>query len=435
MGPGEVRAEKRKRKRQDSRLRLSWPKENDDRRAIVGKPPPNDATRPMRQCTFRPRFVHISTPDVEMHRRLIGTETTTTLPGLSIPSSWNPQKLQVGDEDLLQYFQHVAARALTTFGYDPTHLGGVLLRISFSNDTPSAKAVLRSLLAFSSLHRHGLQSQAGELKISALRALSTNESTDFDAAKAVCHVAAGMLLYSFEVQQSSCTSGDWIPYMCGVEKVVRTGQLNTLHSDEDVIAPLLDWAYYNHVIGRFSLRHWDNPGKGIRLLPALPTIAPEVSLASPSTVAILRLLSEAYGSGFENTACDKALGDQKECLKILDWRLRSVSTSGAVDEAFRRQQHIKKAFSLLSQLSSCERQFPVFILGCEARADEQRTIVLDLISRTEENSASRSFNHVKLLLEAIWAQDDLADAQIGELDYWNKLTSTVSRCSIPPCLA
>ena len=73
--------------------------------------------------------------------------------------------------------------------------------MSLSNDTLSATALLRSLLAFSSLHRHGLQSQACELKISALGALAAaSESEELDTEGAVQHVAAGMLLYSFEVQ-------------------------------------------------------------------------------------------------------------------------------------------------------------------------------------------------------------------------------------------
>lgn len=105
------------------------------------------------------------------------------------------------------------------------------------------------------------------------------------------------------------------------------------------------------------------------------------------------------------------------------------------DQPLRTQQRIGKAFAVLSQLSSCERQFPVFILGCEARTDHQRAIVLDLISRTEGNVASRSFKHVKLLLEVTWAQDDLVDGQHGDLSYWNKLSSTMSRCADPPCFA
>lgn len=95
------------------------------------------------------------------------------------------------------------------------------------------------------------------------------------------------------------------------------------------------------------------------------------------------------------------------------------------------QQKIDDAFDLLSRLGSCERQFPVFVLGCEARTDEQRAIILDLISRTESKPSSRSCNHLKIMLHAIWAQDDLAD---GPLNYWDKLSLIISGCIIVPSL-
>lgn len=79
----------------------------------------------------------------------------------------------------------------------------------------------------------------------------------------------------------------------------------------------------------------------------------------------------------------------------------------------RMQQYLDRSFILLNRLGSCNRQFPVFILGCETRTDEQRAAVLDLISRTEKGVGSRSFKHVRLLLETIWAQDDLADGGVN----------------------
>lgn len=154
------------------------------------------------------------------------------------------------------------------------------------------------------------------------------------------------------------------------------------------------------------------------------------------------------------------LDDYKNFLKILDWKIRSIPVpvkgseisetativelyqtailvylnrvSGyLLDYSARTQQQIDRAFNLFSQLNSCERQFPVFILGCEARTDDQRATVLDLISRTEKSVSSRSLNHVKILIQAVWAQDDLADR---ELDYWDKLSTVIGSCTILPSL-
>jgi hypothetical protein len=154
------------------------------------------------------------------------------------------------------------------------------------------------------------------------------------------------------------------------------------------------------------------------------------------------------------------VNNYKSFLMMLDWRLRTISVSTPImgtsemaiitelyqlaalvylnrvsedllDQSARTQQQIDRAFSIFSELSSCERQFPLFILGCEARTDDQRAIVLDLIARTQKRASSRPIIHVKILIHAMWAQDDLADQ---ELNYWDKLSSIISACSIMPSL-
>lgn len=78
-------------------------------------------------------------------------------------------------------------------------MGNILIRMALVNNSPSTAAVLRSLLALSSLHRSGLQSQAAELKIAALNALSVASNREISAMETIQHVAAGMLLCSYEV--------------------------------------------------------------------------------------------------------------------------------------------------------------------------------------------------------------------------------------------
>lgn len=137
-----------------------------------------------------------------------------------MPLTWNPLKLEVGDTALLQYctfllpfsirhfdiglqvphpVQSTASRSLATFGHDATDLGNVLIRVALASNTASAVAVLRSVLALSSLHRHDVHSHAVELKISALKSLTAAANNLVGTVEAVQHVAAGMLLCSFEV--------------------------------------------------------------------------------------------------------------------------------------------------------------------------------------------------------------------------------------------
>lgn len=88
-------------------------------------------------------------------------------------------------------------------------LGSLLVSIALSSNAPSNVAVLQSLLALASLNRYGYQMQAAKLKVAALQSLRTsNLSTGkgISVVEAVKHVAAGMLLCSFEVRCLFSTS-------------------------------------------------------------------------------------------------------------------------------------------------------------------------------------------------------------------------------------
>ena len=151
--------------------------------------------------------------------------------------------------------------------------------------------------------------------------------------------------------------------------------------------------------------------------------------------------------------------DHKSFVKVLDWRIRSLpipkvtedsddatlvmklyqlamlvylnrSSQGLIDQPIRTQQQIDQAFTILQRLSSCKQQFPIYIIGCESRTDEQRAVILDVILRTEKLSWSRSFNHCKRLLQASWAQDDLAGW--NDISYRSKLSSTMGLAEIVP---
>ena len=156
---------------------------------------------------------------------------------------------------------------------------------------------------------------------------------------------------------------------------------------------------------------------------------------------------------------DGAERDQrKQFLEILDWRIRNIKSPISTQEneestrimelyklamlvylhrvtwsqlrqTVNLQTQIDRAFEILDNLGSCERQFPIFIFGCEAQSDAQRVIILDVISSTENSASSRSLNHVRLLLQAIWAQEDLAE---GKTNYWNKVSYVISCCTTLP---
>lgn len=95
--------------------------------------------------------------------------------------------------------KNVASRSLTTFGYAPTELGDALIRIALSGHTTSATAVFNAIIAFSAIHRNDVNVQAGELKIAAIKALTAASGGEIGTTEAIQHIAAGMLLLSYEV--------------------------------------------------------------------------------------------------------------------------------------------------------------------------------------------------------------------------------------------
>jgi hypothetical protein len=75
----------------------------------------------------------------------------------------------------------------------------LLIQIALSERAHASMAVFLSLLALASLYRDGNQSYAAWLKHSALRELRSSAEHGFDAKSRVQHVAAEMLLCTFEV--------------------------------------------------------------------------------------------------------------------------------------------------------------------------------------------------------------------------------------------
>jgi hypothetical protein len=91
---------------------------------------------------------------------------------------------------------------------------------------------------------------------------------------------------------------------------------------------------------------------------------------------------------------------------------------------------VEKAHVLLDDLESCNLAFPLLIIGCEARTDEQRMRMLNQVERATRTSTLTSLHGLQNILQQIWVQDDLA---VGyELDYLKKLDAIISSYQIMP---
>lgn len=84
-------------------------------------------------------------------------------------------------------------------------LVGIVTRLAFSDDSASSQAVLLSTLAVSSLFRYGLNTETIRLQGAAIRALQISARGGVNGSKVVQHIAANMLLCSFEVCCKICS--------------------------------------------------------------------------------------------------------------------------------------------------------------------------------------------------------------------------------------
>jgi hypothetical protein len=102
--------------------------------------------------------------------------------------------------------------------------------------------------------------------------------------------------------------------------------------------------------------------------------------------------------------CEAQFGEKRDDIKLL----------------------LDKAFALVRWMPTCDRLLPIFVIGCEARTDEHRMAVLDLVRRTEKNTHVRSLCCFRRGLDSVWIQDDLHADQDVTLDYLNKLSVIIS---------
>lgn len=93
---------------------------------------------------------------------------------------------------------------------------------------------------------------------------------------------------------------------------------------------------------------------------------------------------------------------------------------------------IDAAFEGPVKSCTCPHFFPLFIVACEARTDEQRVAILNMIDRVKRDGRIRTVEGVKRSIQAIWIQQDLNADNDLLLDYADIMSATISSSgSIP----
>ncbi|OBS24335.1 hypothetical protein FPOA_04880 [Fusarium poae] len=463
-------------------LRLSWPRHNDKRRAIIG---PDSKQSRFKSVPVHHRLVNASSRDVKLHEMILTSAqihsvaiesvadtifepvedivfTKQAGPSLLLnsPSTGVIAELSPANKSLFQYFVERASYSISTFGKDAHRVPEILIRMALSDKTPSSTAVLRSSLALASFHRDEALVSTAKSKVAALRALAESTQGFIGVSDSACHIGAGILLSSLEIQQNSTTSSHWLWYACGATKIVKTAGLDEIKTDRDLTS-LTGWVHYFNTMAKFSLRHWQpdfvleaDSSTDVRFDTFHPAVC---SNGQPANLTgfpheILYLLTEVFNSVTVASDPRQNTAEYRNRLQTLDYKLQHFAAYGRTNidtndnqpafnmavELFRLStliylrrasagilelgknfnDWVDQAFVLLAYLPVCQWPFPLFIFGCEARDDGRRMILLDLIQRTFRDGRYRSLAPIKRLIEIMWVQQDLLD---DDLDYVRKL--------------
>lgn len=94
---------------------------------------------------------------------------------------------------------------------------------------------------------------------------------------------------------------------------------------------------------------------------------------------------------------------------------------------------VEAGLEIAASLDTCARAFPVVILGCEARCDSDRLVILDLLRRTQGHRKIGDIAGAQILIEAWWAQDDLHAEE--EFDYVRQFDAIMSLSKYRPSFA
>ncbi|OQD80260.1 hypothetical protein PENANT_c037G04524 [Penicillium antarcticum] len=116
--------------------------------------------------------------------------------------------------------QGTTSCSLTTFDQDLTGMGNMLIRIALVKTLHLPRQYCALCLLCFRCTALDCRHKLPKLKIGALEALRAVSNHEIGAMEKVQHIAAGILLCSFElatqIYQALCTSGQWRSYIIGI---------------------------------------------------------------------------------------------------------------------------------------------------------------------------------------------------------------------------
>ncbi|KFX91311.1 hypothetical protein V490_05979 [Pseudogymnoascus sp. VKM F-3557] len=444
--------------------RLSWPRQGDSRRFAH---PKGIYTIPTRS---QPRhFINTSFGDIEAFESK-GLDRYDPATLNRIWFSQQPPNIARLDTFLAVY-GYSSTSPLAASSHDSNDLCSLLVKLSLKDDSfPS----LASRCAISALSYYylGMEMAAAVSKTNALRALQASIEAP-ELSQAMQMMAASMLLCMFETLDINTPDLSWTIFFCGTKRIANlvTEKDDTYFGEK---ALLMDWIFYHDVMYKFSIRHWDNKNSdqielaGQRKLISKAVFAPErlsvvpilgcslelmdlicqvidvvldhdnVGYQSESQIAIIKSLEirlqnlEQRHSGISDTDSGEAAHQVRVAelfrLAALIYLLRLAKGESVGHKAYNLA--VASAFDVMGQCAFCERPWPMFIIGLEARTDRQRSVILTVFKASLQRQPHGTMSLADRMVRDAWAQQDLSGDEIDQLVLYSRV---INRNHVPPC--
>lgn len=100
----------------------------------------------------------------------------------------------------------------------------------------------------------------------------------------------------------------------------------------------------------------------------------------------------------------------------------------AAGDEVRRAAYLQQAFTALRTVQVATSPWPIFITACEARTEEERAQIFDVLERMDEVRNVGNVRVMHSIIETIWKQQDLWDSsdKSEAMQWWLCID-----CSIP----
>ncbi|KAK1759971.1 fungal-specific transcription factor domain-containing protein [Echria macrotheca] len=472
-------------------LKLSWPRPNDTKRSTRGH---QHRILPIR--SRKVEFVNATTHDIEGHRkpgrddeRELDRRIRIYRGKLKVPIT----NVALFDPFLQPHNYSALSKIIFSKCDEISNLYSLLVKMSLGDEGPSALAIRHAMAALSFQHL-GEKQMAALHQTRSLHSLQaavdrmTNQGAA-DMTQAFRTMAASMLLNIFETLDIDSSPIGWAIFFCGTKRIANL--VHTRHATYDGDrALILDWILYHDTLYKFCVRHWAPKMPDQVQLAAQEKImskaiySPMRQLIVPSAGCSLELLdlicrtTDAVHDRSdprhlspshlaELRTLEFRIGNLKQYPRFSETTTPSPPTSPSCDDAEEEESHttllaelyrvaaqiylarvarglprsdpsaaslVTKGICLLSEIKTCERPWPLFVVALEAGTDEERRTVLDVFDATLPRRPLGNLALTKRMVLAGWVRQDLSRDGEEEKDMLGVYEGVVSSFGgkVPP---